>query len=71
VSVVAVYAPQIGLSEGGKDIFLDKLLQVVLELGERYFFLLDSDLNGHVGEQVFGYNIVHGGQGLDIRMFYV
>jgi len=55
MSIVAEYAPQNGLSE------------VVSELEEREFVLLGSDLNGHVGEQVLGYEGVHGGQSFGMK----
>lgn len=61
LTVLSVYAPQVGLSEPEKDAFYDKLREVVAKIPEKEFLLPCGDWNGHIGKAAAGFEEVHGG----------
>ena len=61
VTLISVYAPQVGLSDGAKDRFWDELIHVLRRMDENEFVIIGGDLNGHVGARAMGYEGVHGG----------
>ena len=67
VTILSVYAPQVGLSEEVKDRFWDELIRVVRGLDDNDFVILAGDLNGHVGSEAMGYEGIHGGWGYGTR----
>jgi Reverse transcriptase (RNA-dependent DNA polymerase) len=66
-NVVSVYAPQSGRTEKEKESFYDALDDVVEGVGKAERVVIGGDFNGHVGEEVEGFEGVHGGMGFGKR----
>ena len=67
VSVLSVYAPQVGLDEASKDAFYDQLQTTVAKLNASETLLVCGDINGHIGKLANGFEGVHGGHGYGER----
>ena len=67
VSVISIYAPQIGLTNSEKDKFYDDLLALTVSISEAETLLICGDFNGHIGENADGFEGVYGGHGFGTR----
>ena len=67
VNVLSLYSPQVGRSEEEKDVFWDKVFQLVNNIPQNDVVIVAGDLNGHVGKTSSGYEGVHGGFGYGDR----
>jgi len=67
LNIVSVYAPQVGRPLVEKEDFYNKLDGVLSGIREDERVVLCGDFNGHVGEQVEGFEGVHGGKGFGTR----
>ena len=67
VSVISVYAPQIGLSTAVKEAFYDDLLSLTTTISSTEALFICGDLNGHIGASASGFEGVHGGQAFGAR----
>ena len=67
VSILSVYAPQVGLDDSFKDTFYENLLSVVSKLPDKEIVIPCGDWNGHIGRTAAGYEGVHGGFGYGDR----
>ena len=67
LNVVSVYAPQVGLDEGIKRLFLEDLEEVVQSILQSEGLLIGVDFNGNVGSRKEGYKTVHRGLGYGER----
>ena len=68
VSVVSVYAPQVGLCESLKDSFYDELQTTVAKFSPSETWFICGDYNGHIGKYVNSFEDVHGGSGYGERI---
>ena len=66
-NVLSVYAPQIGLSDQVKQEFWDDLDDIVQRIPNNEKVFIGGDLNGHVGREASGFELVHGGFGYGER----
>ena len=55
VSVISVYAPQIGLSTAVKEAFYDDLLSLTTTISSTEALFICGDLNGHIGASASGF----------------
>ena len=67
VNVTCVYAPQVGLSNHGKDAFYEQLLACILSIEDSEIHIIAGDFNGHVGKESVAFDIYHGGKGYNTR----
>ena len=67
LSVISVYAPQIGLSTAVKEAFYDDLLSLTTTISSTEALFICGDLNGHIGASASGFEGVHGGQAFGSR----
>ena len=65
IKLVSVYAPQVGRPLEEKESFYLALGKTLQDSGDRNeeMVVVCGDFNGHVGEQIEGYEGVHGGKG--------
>ena len=70
VTCICAYAPQTGRSAEEKDSFWDQMISVTGSIPASELFVVGGDLNGHVGTNVDGYDGVHGGYGIVLRMIW-
>ena len=59
VFVVSVNAPQQVLTNNKKDCFYESIVKLIASINKKDIVVIGGDLNGHVGKQVDGYDIVH------------
>ena len=64
VTFLSVYAPQSGLSDEIKDLFIDQLRAVTARIPGSEFLIPCGDWNSHVDRAGTGYREVHGGWGM-------
>jgi hypothetical protein len=67
VSLISVYAPQMGRTMEEKMDFYAALGKIMTEVGSSERVIICGDLNGHVGELIEGFEGVHGGNGYGAR----
>ncbi|WMV29994.1 hypothetical protein MTR67_023379 [Solanum verrucosum] len=67
LSVISVYAPQVGLGEEAKKLFYEDLDEVVRGLPITKKIVIGGDFNGHIGATSNGFDDVHGGFGFGER----
>ena len=67
VNVVSAYAPQAGRSYSEKEEFWDSMMDLVTGIRDEESIFVGGDLNGHVGQDVEGFEGVHGGNGYGKR----
>jgi hypothetical protein len=69
INLVSVYAPQVGRPIEEKEKFYMILGKTLNDLGNRSgeMAVVCGDFNGHVGEEIEGYEGVHGGKGYGRR----
>ena len=67
VTILSLYAPQIGLDNHCKDSFYDDLRSIIANLGEEEIVIPCGDWNGHIGQVAAGYENTHGGYGYGER----
>ena len=67
VTIISVYAPQVGLDESLKNPFYDELQFTVTKLGSSEYLYLCGDFNGHIDQKAAGHEGVHGGFGFGER----
>ena len=67
VNVVSAYAPQVGRSYSEKEEFWDSMMDLVTGVGDEESIFIGGDLNGHVGQDVDGFEGTHGGNGYEKR----
>ena len=60
VNVLSVYAPQVGRTIEEKDRFWKELLDVVNNISSNQKVVVAGHLNGHIGEERNGYEMIHG-----------
>ena len=59
VFVVSVNALQQVLTNNKKDCFYESIIKLIASINKKDIVVIGGDLNGHVGKQVDGYDIVH------------
>ena len=66
IKLVSVYAPQVGRPFEEKERFYLVLGKTLQDSGDRNgeMVVVCGDFNGHVGEEIEGYEGVHGGKGI-------
>ncbi|KAG5601748.1 hypothetical protein H5410_033118 [Solanum commersonii] len=67
LSVISVYAPQVGLDEEAKKLFYEDLDEVVRGISDTEKIVIGGDFNGHIGATSNGFDDVHGGFGVGER----
>jgi hypothetical protein len=67
LSLVSVYAPQVGRSMEEKEEFYILLGNVLSAISTKEHLVVGGDLNGHVGKNVDGFEGVHYGHGFGSR----
>jgi hypothetical protein len=67
ISLVSVYAPQVGRSREEKENFFTSLGEVLAGLDENERLFVCGDFNGHVGKEADGFEEEHGGNGFGDR----
>ena len=67
VTILSVYAPQVGLEDKTKDAFYDDMLRVISKVSDQEILIPCGDWNGHIGKVSAGYDGVHGGHGFGER----
>jgi len=67
ITVVCVYAPQVGLDTHCKDEFYDNLNSAMAKISNQETVLVCGDFNGHIGSEANGFEGVHGGYGYGKR----
>ena len=69
IKLVSVYAPQVGRPMDEKEGFYLALGKTLQNAGDRNgeMVAVCGDFNGHVGEEIEGYEGVHGGKGFGKR----
>ena len=67
LSLVSVYAPQVGRTMKEKEEFLISLREVVSAVDARERLVVCGDFNGHVGSEKDGFEGVHGVHGYRVR----
>ena len=63
VTVLSVYAPQVGLDDSVKDQFYENLQWTLTKISVSEILFVCGNFNGHTGKNVDGYEGVHGGRG--------
>ena len=63
IFLVSVYAPHMD----EKEEYYTVLGKVMLEISEKEMVMLGGNLNGHVGEDINGFDSFHGGKGIGKR----
>ena len=48
LSIVSVYAPQVGLDSSSKDDFYDNLHSVMVKISDQETVIIGGDFNGHI-----------------------
>ncbi|VDL80271.1 unnamed protein product [Nippostrongylus brasiliensis] len=66
-TIISVYAPQTGCSEEEKEEFYMTLDGVIRSVPEGDFLTVAGDLNGHVGTDRRGLEMMHGGRGIGCK----
>ena len=67
VVVVLGYAPQQGLTNCEKGRFYKNIIHLIASANEKDMVTIGGYLNGHVGKNIDGYDVVHGGYGFSVR----
>src|SRR5271163_4445121 len=67
LNLISAYAPQVGRAMEDKEEFFVSLGRLVSDVGVGERVIIGSDLNGHVGADVDGFEGVHGGHGFGAR----
>lgn len=71
VHIIYVYTPQAGLDDEIKKKLWYSLGDVLSKIPRAEKIFLGGDLNGHVGKDRVGYEMVHGGQGFGAQNKHV
>ena len=61
VTLLLVYAPQIGLTIAEKELLYNSLQNPVQTIDDSETLLICGDFNGHIGKAALGYDGTHGG----------
>ncbi|XP_010520633.1 PREDICTED: uncharacterized protein LOC104799692 [Tarenaya hassleriana] len=67
INVISAYAPQIGLDSECKEKFWENIDKLMQSVSSEESIFIGGDLNGHVGKDRQGYEMVHGGFGYGSR----
>lgn len=67
LNVVSVYAPQVGSDKEEKGKFWEEFDETLNVFCRGVKLVVGGDLNGHVGREAEGFNLVHGGWGYGKR----
>ena len=67
VVVVLGYAPQQGLTNCEKGRFYKNIIHLIASANEKDMVTIGGYLNAHVGKNIDGYDVVHGGYGFSVR----
>ena len=63
IIIVSAYVPQVGCTDEEKEEFCEELEELIRSFSEKDKIVIGSDLNGHIGTGITGYERWHGGFG--------